>query len=186
MAVEDCGMTTVLETDRLLLRVPSLDDLDRWAEMMADPNSARFIGGAAPKPIVWRIIMQVAGAWQLTGLSMFSVIEKERGVWVGRVGPWQPLGWPGTEVGWALHPDAWGKGYAVEAAAATTEYAFETLGWTEVVHCINPENIASQKVAKRLGARILRRATLPAPLDYEHVDVWGQTREEWRAARRIS
>jgi RimJ/RimL family protein N-acetyltransferase len=176
-------MTTVLETERLLLRVPSLDDLDRWAEMMADPKSARFIGGTVPKTIAWRIVMQVGGAWHLTGISMFSVIEKERGVWIGRVGPWQPLGWPGTEVGWALHPDAWGKGYAVEAAIATTDYAFDTLGWAEVVHCNNPENTASQNVAKRLGARILRQATLPAPLDYDHVDVWGQTREEWRDGR---
>jgi RimJ/RimL family protein N-acetyltransferase len=176
-------MTTVLETERLVLRVPSLDDVDRWAEMMADPNAARFIGGTQPKTVAWRIVMQVAGAWHLTGVSMFSVIEKQRGVWVGRVGPWQPLGWPGTEVGWALHPDAWGKGYALEAAIATMDYAFETLGWTEIVHCINPENTASQNVASRLGARILRRATLPAPLDYEHVDVWGQTREAWRAGR---
>ena len=100
--------------------------------------------------------------------------------WVGRIGPWQPLDWPGTEVGWALHRDAWGKGYAVEAAVAAVDYAFDALGWTEVVHCINPENAASQKVAKRLGATIRSQATLPAPLDYERVDVWGQTCEEWR------
>ena len=170
----------MLETERLVLRVPSLDDLDRWAEMMADPNAARFIGGVQSKPIVWRAVMQVGGAWHLTGISMFSVIEKQRGLWVGRVGPWQPLGWPGTEVGWGLHPDAWGKGYAIEAAIAAIDYAFDTLGWTEVVHCINPNNSASQRVAERLGSRILRQATLPAPLDYEHVDVWGQTRDEWR------
>jgi RimJ/RimL family protein N-acetyltransferase len=175
---------TVLETERLVLRQPTLDDFDRWAEMMGDPTVARFIGGVQPKPIVWRGIMQVAGAWQLSGISMFSVIEKARGLWVGRVGPWQPFGWPGTEVGWGLHRDAWGKGYAIEAAVATMDYAFDTLGWTEVVHCINPENAGSQKVATRLGSRVLRQATLPAPLDYEHVDVWGQTREEWKGRAR--
>jgi RimJ/RimL family protein N-acetyltransferase len=176
-------MTTVLETERLLLRVPTLDDLDRWAEMMGDPTTAHFIGGPQPKPVVWRMVMQVAGAWHLAGYSMFSVVEKQSGRWVGRVGPWQPLGWPGTEVGWGLHPDAWGKGYAVEAAIASVDYAFDTLGWSEVIHCINPANTASQGVAKRLGAKILRQATLPAPLQYEHVDVWGQTRDEWRARR---
>lgn len=175
-------MTTVLETPRLLLRLPSLDDLDRWAEMMADPNASRFIGGPLPKSTVWRVIMQVAGSWQLTGISMFSVIEKQSGRWIGRIGPWQPLGWPGTEVGWGLHPDAWGKGYAVEAAIATIDYAFDTLAWSDVVHCINPDNTASQNVARRLGARILRQATLPAPFDYEHVDVWGQSRDDWRDA----
>jgi RimJ/RimL family protein N-acetyltransferase len=176
-------LNTVLETKRLLLRIPTLDDLDRWCEMMADPTVVKFLGGAQPKPVVWRSIMQIVGAWHLTGISMFSVIEKQSGLWIGRVGPWQPLGWPGTEVGWALHPDAWGKGYAVEAAIASVGYAFDTLGWTEVVHCINPSNTPSQNVAKRLGARILRQATLPAPFDYEHVDVWGQTRDEWRTRR---
>ena len=176
-------METVLETDRLLLRLPSVDDLDRWAEMMANVDAARFIGGALPKATVWRVVMQTAGAWQLTGVSMFSVIEKQRGVWVGRVGPWQPLGWPGTEVGWGLHPDAWGKGYAVEAAGAAMDYAFDTLGWPEVIHCINPKNTASQGVAKRLGSKILRQAMMPPPFDTEIVDVWGQSRDEWRANR---
>jgi RimJ/RimL family protein N-acetyltransferase len=179
-------MTTELETDRLLLRRPQLDDLDRWAELLADPQAARYIGGVQPKSIAWRMIMQVVGAWELTGISMFSVIEKRSGTWIGRVGPWQPLGWPGTEVGWGLHRDAWGKGYAVEAAAVTMDFAFDTLGWTDVVHCINPDNEPSQRVAKRLGARMLRRATLPSPLDYEHVDVWGQSRDEWRDWRRRS
>jgi RimJ/RimL family protein N-acetyltransferase len=179
-------MNPVLETERLLLRLPSLDDLDRWAEMMANADAARFVGGTLPKATTWRVVMQVAGAWQLTGVSMFSVIEKQRGVWVGRVGPWQPLGWPGTEVGWGLHPDAWGKGYALEAARASMDYAFDTLGWPEVIHCINPNNKPSQRVAQRLGARILRQSTMPPPFDAEIVDVWGQTRDEWQSNRRAS
>jgi RimJ/RimL family protein N-acetyltransferase len=172
---------TPIEPARLVLRVPTLDDLDRWTEMMADPTAAKFIGGTVSKPVTWRILMQVIGAWHATGVSMFSVVEKERGVWIGRIGPWQPLGWPGTEVGWGLHPDAWGKGYAIEAATATIDYAFDAFGWTEVVHCINPTNTSSQAVAKRLGSRVLRQAKLPAPFDYELVDVWGQTRDEWLA-----
>ena len=62
-----------LETNRLILRVPALDDLDRWAEMMADEHTTRFIGGVAPKTIVWRMIMQMVVAWELTGISMFSI-----------------------------------------------------------------------------------------------------------------
>src|SRR5215216_5738524 len=99
----------VLETQRLILRRPSLDDLDRWAEMMADPESAHYIGGVQSKPAVWRMIMMMIGAWEATGVAMFSVIEKQSGRWIGRVGPWQPLDWPGSEVGYALHRDAWGK-----------------------------------------------------------------------------
>ena len=172
-----------LETERLILRPPALDDLDRWAEMMADADVTRFIGGVVPRPTVWRIIMQMAGAWSLTGISMFSVIEKASGLWIGRVGPWQPLDWPGTEVGWGLHRDAWGKGYALEAAVATMNFAFDDLGWPVVIHCINPPNARSQAHARRLGSRIVRQATLPPPFDHDTVDIWAQTRDEWRATR---
>lgn len=173
----------VLETERLILRPPTVDDFERWAEMMADPVAAQFIGGVVPKPVAWRIVTQVRGAWALTGISMFSVIEKARNVWIGRVGPWQPFAWPGTEVGWGLHRDAWGKGYALEAAIAAMDYAFDSLGWTEVIHCINPENARSRALARRLGSTIQRQGRMPAPYDHETIDVWGQTRDEWARHR---
>ena len=84
---------------------------------------------------------------------MFSVIEKASGRWVGRLGPWQPEDWPGTEVGWGLAREVWGRGYATEGAAACMDYAFDVLGWTEAIHTIEPDNLASQAVAKRLGLR---------------------------------
>ena len=173
----------VIETERLLLRKPTLEDLDRWCEMMADPVASKYIGGVVQPPIVWRILMQIRGAWELTGISMFSVIEKERGLWVGRVGPWRPLGWPGDEVGWGLHPDAKGKGYALEAAIASIDYAFDTLGWETVVHCINPANEPSRALARRVGARILRQDTMVASFGTEIVDVWGQSRADWPSNR---
>ena len=175
----------VLETERLILRRPTLDDLDRWSEMMADPESARFIGGVLPRHLVWRAIMQYVGAWELAGVSMFSVIEKTRGVWIGRVGPWYPPGWPAPEIGWGLHRDAWGRGYALEAAVATMNYAFDTLEWSSVVHCIAPENVRSRALATRLGSRIDRQAVMPPPLDHETLDVWAQTSDEWRAHRQL-
>ena len=44
----------------------------------------------------------MAGSWALNGFGMFSVIEKASGLWLGRIGPWRPDGWPGNEVGWGL------------------------------------------------------------------------------------
>jgi len=180
------GEDPIIETERLVLRKPEMEDLERWTEMMADPIATKFIGGTVSAPLVWRTLMQIRGAWEMTGISMFSVIEKERGVWIGRVGPWRPLGWPGDEVGWGLHPDAAGKGYALEAAIASVDYAFEALRWQTVIHCINPANAPSQALARRLGARILRQDTMVAGFGTETVDVWGQDRAEWATNREIA
>ena len=169
-----------LETSRLVLRPPRADDLDAWAEMMLDEPSARFIGGTMPRAVCWRQLMTMIGAWHAQGFAMFSVIEKESGRWLGRVGPWQPEGWPGTEIGWAIVRQFWGRGYAGEAAAVATDWAFETLGWANVIHSIAPANLSSQRVAQKLGSRNLGPGKLPPPFADDRVDLWGQSREEWR------
>ncbi len=173
-----------LETPRLILRPTAREDLDGFAAMMADPEAARFIGGVSPRSQVWRGVASMAGAWVLYGFAMFSVLEKATGQWVGRVGPWMPEGWPGPEVGWGLRREAWGKGYAVEAATASIDWAFDHLGWTEVIHSIAPENTASQKVAQRLGSRLIGPGKLPPPYENVAMEIWGQSREEWRARRK--
>lgn len=172
-----------LETPRLLLRLPKAEELDAWAGMMADAEAARFIGGVMPRAMTWRALMTMIGAWHANGFAMFSVYEKASGRWVGRLGPWMPDGWPGTEVGWAIVRDCWGKGYAPEGAAAATDWAFEHLGWTNVIHSIDPENTPSQAVARKLGSRNLGPGSLPAPYQEARIDLWGQSREEWRARR---
>jgi RimJ/RimL family protein N-acetyltransferase len=173
-------MDIQIETSRLLLRLPTAADLDPWAAMMADEETAKFIGGAVPREVSWRALMTVIGAWHAYGFAMFSVIEKSSGRWVGRLGPWRPDGWPGTEVGWAIVRDCWGKGYATEGAAASMDWAFDTLGWTDVIHSIDPANVPSQQVAQRLGSVNRGRGYLPAPFQDSVIDLWGQTREEWK------
>jgi len=168
-------------TPRLLLRVPRLEDLDPWAEMMADEETARFIGGVMPRAVTWRAMMTMIGAWHAAGFAMFSAIERGTGQWVGRLGPWMPEGWPGPEVGWAIVRGCWGRGYATEGAAATIDWAFDHLGWDRVIHSISPGNAASQAVARRLGSRNLGPGTLPAPYQDARIDIWGQSRDEWRA-----
>lgn len=172
-----------IETDRLILRPPQAEDFEAYAANMADPQSARFIGGAQLRPVAWRGFLTLAGAWMIQGYSMFSVIEKASGQWIGRLGPWQPEGWPGPEVGWALNRAAVGKGYAYEGAAAAMDWAFDHLGWTEVIHSIDPGNYASQVLAKRLGSTLRGPGRLPAPFDEVPIEIWGQTREQWRHRR---
>ena len=172
-----------LETARLILRPPTPEDFEGWAAFAADEEVNRFLGGPQPREIAWRSMCTMTGTWVFRGFSMFAIIEKERGRWVGRLGPWQPEGWPGTEVGWGVTRESWGKGYAIEGATAAIDWAFDHLGWTEVIHTIDPGNINSQNVARRLGSKILRHAVLPPPLN-DSVDVWGQSREEWKARAR--
>ena len=173
-----------IETSRLLLRVPLLEDLDGWAAMMMEEESAKIIGGVAPREVSWRALMTMIGAWHATGIGMFSVIEKSTGRWVGRLGPWQPEGWPGTEVGWAISRDRWGRGYAPEGATAATDWAFDNLGWTDVIHSIAPANIASQQVARKLGSRNRGPGRLPPPFHEAPVEIWGQSLAEWRSRRK--
>ena len=173
----------VLETERLILRPPALADFEAWVAFMADEQAARYIGGAQPRSFVWRGMMAMAGAWALHGFAMFSVIERSSGQWIGRLGPWQPDGWPGTEVGWGLVRAAHGKGYAPEGATGAIDWAFDHLGWRDVIHCIDPANLPSQKVAQRLGSRLRGPGTLPAPYETMPVQIWGQTREEWKRRR---
>lgn len=173
----------VIETARLILRPPAMEDFPRWADFQADAETTRFIGGPRSPAEVWRSMMSVAGAWALTGVGFFSLIEKSSGQWLGRIGPWQPHGWPGTEVGWSLHADAMGKGYALEAAIATMDYAVDVLGWTDIVHAIDPDNVASAKVAARLGSVNRGPGRLPEPFQDAPVDVWGQTAADWAGNR---
>lgn len=174
----------VLETERLILRPTAPEDFEPWAAFMADEVAAKYIGGVQPRSVAWRGFCSMAGAWAMFGFAMFSVVEKASGRWIGRLGPWRPEGWPGPEVGWGLVRDAWGKGYATEGAGAAIDWAFDHLGWTEVIHCIDPENRPSQAVAQRLGSQNLRVGYMPAPYDTTQVEIWGQSREAWRARRR--
>jgi RimJ/RimL family protein N-acetyltransferase len=172
-----------IETARLILRPTERQDFEPWAAFMADEAAARYLGGVQSRSQAWRGFMSVAGAWAMAGYAMFSVVEKETGRWVGRLGPWMPADWPGTEVGWGVIRDCWGRGYATEGATAAIDWAFDRLGWTEVIHCIDPDNLASQNVARRLGSELRGRGRMPAPYDDLPVDIWGQSREAWRARR---
>jgi RimJ/RimL family protein N-acetyltransferase len=157
-----------------------MEDFDAWAAFLEDEVATKYIGGAQPRPTAWRTFMCMCGAWSMTGVAMFSVIEKASGQWVGRLGPWYPDGWPEPEVGWGIARKHWGKGYASEGASAAMDYAFDVLGWSHAIHCIDEQNLASQGVAKRLGSSYLRRVRLPVPFEHMSVDAWGQTREQWK------
>ncbi len=173
-----------LHTARLILRPPALEDFDAFAAFCADDIVMRYLGGTQARTVAWRSFLGAAGSWAVQGFGMFSVFERAGGQWVGRIGPMYHEGWPGTEVGWGVVQRRWGRGYAVEAASAAMDWAADELGWSEIVHTIDPANVASRKVAQTLGSRVLRTAILPAPIEHGIVDVWGQSADAWRARRR--
>lgn len=176
-------MNTVIETPRLILKVPSLAEFEPWCAFMGDEEAAQYIGKAQPPSVVWRGICTMVGSWRLAGYAMFSVFEKNTGRWVGRVGPWSPHEWPGLEVGWGVIREVWGKGYALEAAIASMDFAVDELGWTDIIHSIHPNNVASQKLATRLGSTNRGPGKMPPPYQNDPVDLWGQTADEWQARR---
>lgn len=181
-------MLPTLETERLILRVPVQADFDAgWCEFHGDPECMQHLGGAMPRSVAWRALAQTVGMWSLRGFGQFSVVEKASGRWLGRVGPWEPEGWPEREVGWMLHRSAWGAGYATEAARACLDFVFGELGWTRVAHMIHPLNLGSKAVAARLGSAMIGNVELPPPMDAAGpTEMWGQTAEAWRARAAAS
>ena len=180
MAIEDIR----IETERLILRPPNGDDLASWAAFQADAATMTYIGGAKSRAESWRDLCAMVGAWHVRGYAMFSLILKDSGQWIGRIGPWYPDDWPGTEVGWAVAPGYAGKGYALEAAVASMNYAVDVLDWEDICHTIDPANIASIRLAERLGSTNRGPTRLPAPFQHARVDDWGQSRDQWQQNRQ--
>lgn len=173
-----------LETSRLILRPPVAEDFPCFCAFHSDEKVMAHLGGVTPDAVTWRVTRAIAGAWALDGFHMFSVLTKDTGEWVGRIGPLFPHEWPAREVGWGLLSSAQGKGYATEAAAACVDYVFDVLGWEDVIHTIAPDNAGSQGVARALGSTNRGPGRLPAPYADVAVDIWGQTRAEWSENRK--
>lgn len=144
-----------LETERLILRAHRESDI---AEEIAfyQTEQSHFVGGPKDANDVWRYISMMMGHWALRGFGLWAMEEKASGNYVGRAGPWMPLGYDEPEIGWTLMNHATGKGYATEAALSARAFAYDVLGWNTAISLTLPENTASQAVAKRLGATLER------------------------------
>lgn len=172
-----------LETKRLILRPPVEEDFPHFCAFHRDELAMKHLGGVTADAITWRAMRSIAGAWALDGFHMFSVLYKETGEWIGRVGPLYPHGWPDREVGWGILSSHWGQGFAREASLAAMTYVFEALNWSNVIHTIAPDNGASQSVAKFVGSHYIRPTQLPEPYQNVAVEMWGQSSEDWFKGR---
>jgi len=172
-----------IETQRLILRPPLREDFDAWALMEADESVKANTGSVQDQRESWTQLLTVAGHWAIAGWGALCAIEKSSGRFIGRFGPSRPFGWPCVEVGWMLIPEFQGKGYALEGAVAAMDFALLERNEPRVIHTIRPANVASQKLAQRLGSVNLGPITLPPPYENTPNDEWSQTAEEWRVNR---
>ena len=143
----------VLETDRLRLRAPKLEDFEHWAAFFASERS-RFERGPMDRQAGYRTWASDAGLWVLRGYGPFGVEDRETGAYLGEVGIYEPDGYPEPEVGWFVVPEAEGRGIAAEAAQAVMRWARESFGWDRLINIIDPKNDRSIALGQRLGGVI--------------------------------
>ncbi len=159
-----------LETDRLLLREYRPEDVGPHLASTRDADVQQFLGGVREPYDAFLGLAAHAGHWALRGYGGWVVTARDDpGTMVGRVGLWEAEGWPGLEVGWKLHREAWGHGYATEAARAAIGFAWTVLDAPELISLIHPDNVASQRVARRLGHVPAETLELDGQLGVRHV-----------------
>lgn len=169
-----------LQTERLILRIFREEDFDDYAKMCADPEVMRYLGEGKPlsRAESWRQMAMLLGHWLLRGYGMWAVQERVSEALIGRIGFFNPEGWPGCELGWMLGRPYWGRGYATEGARAALDYGFKELRQGHIISLIRPQNVASTRVAERLGER-REGSTNVGGIE---ALVYGIGREEWEAA----
>jgi len=156
----------VLETPRLRLRPHRAADLAELVAMWNEPAVMRYTGGhPAIEQRVWMRLLGYAGLWSLLGFGYWALEEKETGAFAGELGfadykreiaaPMRDV----PEAGWVLVPRVHGRGYAKEAVRAVVAWGDEHLASARTVCMIDPENVASIRVAEACGYRVFERTT---------------------------
>jgi RimJ/RimL family protein N-acetyltransferase len=149
-----------LETERLLLRPYRREDFEPFAAMWADHAVVRFIGGQPfTREQSWIRFLRQAGMWEMMGFGFFALEEKATGAFVGEAGFHElyrdisPSLFGTLETGWGLTRPAQGQGLAEEAVRAALAWADEAVPGLRRTCMIEPGNVASIRVAEKLGFR---------------------------------
>lgn len=145
----------ILETKRLILRRQVIEDLDDLWTLYCNPEITKYIPDA---PLSFEETKEEL-EWFMNGhpknpeLGLWATILKENGKFIGRCGllPWTIEGQKEVEVAYTIAQDYWGQGLGSEAAQAILQYGFEKLNLSRLICLIDSENIASQKVAEKIG-----------------------------------
>lgn len=154
----------MIETVRLLLRQPRLDDAPALLEAFADPEAMRYIGDGSTADLAGaeEAVERWLARWEAWGIGMFVLERTEDARVLGRAGflRWDPETWEiggsETELGWGLAREHWGHGYATEAALALRDWGFDERGLDRLISLIQHGNVRSFRVAEKLGERYER------------------------------
>jgi RimJ/RimL family protein N-acetyltransferase len=148
-----------LVADRLLLRRFDAGDVAAMSAVYLDPDVMRYVAGGvlADAGAVAATLAREASAHDERGFAFWAVVERATGRVIGDAGfgLFEPR--DALEIGWTLARDAWGRGYATEAARACVRAAFAHLAVDEILAVVDEENAASQRVAAKAGFGPVRR-----------------------------
>ena len=153
-------MTTsvILETERLSFRRLTMDDLDNLFALYHAPDVRKYYSEGIPSYEETRRELEwiVNECYVKYGFGMWATILKETGKFIGRCGlcPMDIEGKEEIEVAYMLDSKYWGQGLATEAAQAILHHGFERVGVKRLICVINPNNIASARVAEKIGMRL--------------------------------
>jgi RimJ/RimL family protein N-acetyltransferase len=185
----DARMHVFLETERLVLRRFTEDDVDHLVELDGDPQVMHFINGGRPTPraeIETDVLPAFLGYYErFAGYGFWAAVEKSSGLFVGwfHFRPAKEAPPDEVELGYRLRRSAWGRGYATEGSRALIDKGFAELGVERVVAYTMVVNVASRRVMEKAGLRFVRTFHQPWP-DYiegeEKGDVeYALLRSEW-------
>jgi RimJ/RimL family protein N-acetyltransferase len=156
----------IVETGRLTLRAHGLVDFDASVAMWSDVAVTRFIGGKpSSAQQTWSRLLTYFGLWALLGYGYWAIEEKATRRFIGEIGfadfkrTIAPSMTAIPELGWALASPAHGRGFATEAARAVTAWGDQHLAASRTVALIDPDNLASIRVAEKCGYANFERTT---------------------------
>lgn len=158
-----------LTTPRLLLRAWSDDDAEAFAAINSDPRVMEFFPALLDRAQSDALMARIRREMDERGYGAYAVEERATGKLIGFTGLSVPAFdapfMPAVEIGWRLAREAWGQGYATEAASAARDHGFQNLGLDEIVSFTTEWNRPSQRVMKKIGM------TRDAEADFIHPKV---------------
>ncbi len=146
----------VLETHRMILRQLETSDVDALMGIFSDPEAMRYYPATKSRREAEEWVRRFRGSYRERGFGLWAAILKDSGEFAGQCGlvAQEVDEKDEVEIGYLFLRRFWGRGLATEAAQACRDYGFGTLGCDRLVSLIDPANLASRRVAEKVGMKL--------------------------------